>query len=85
MFIKKGGGGLFSILVQNSPKVTKKVQKGARSCCLTKKLLKILKVAKKLSSRIWKGLAGGGAGGARASPEIFKLELNSAKKVEFFY
>ena len=56
---KKGGGGLFSILVQNCPKVTKKVlvfRKGARSCSLTKKLLKILKVAKKLPSRIWKGL-----------------------------
>ena len=53
--------GLFSILVQNSLKVTKKVlvfRKVARSCSLTKKLLKILKVAKKkLPSRIWKGLA----------------------------
>ena len=50
---------LFSILVQNSPNVTKKVLvfwKVARSCSLTKKLLKILKVAKKLPSRIWKGL-----------------------------
>ena len=50
---------LFSILVQNSPKVTKKVlvfRKVALSCSLTKKLLKILKVAKKLPSRIWKGL-----------------------------
>ena len=57
LLIKKGG--LFSILVQNSPKVTKKVlvfRKVARSCSLTKKLLKILKVAKKLPSRIWKGL-----------------------------
>ena len=46
-------------MVQNSPKVTKKVLffgKVARRCSLTKKLLKILKVAKKLSSRIWKGL-----------------------------
>ena len=54
--------GLFSILVQNSLKVTKKVlvfRKVARSCSLTKKLLKILKVAKKLPSRIWKGLTGG--------------------------
>ena len=52
--------GLFSILVQNSPKVTKKVlvfRKVARSCSLTKRLLKILKVAKRLPSRIWKGLA----------------------------
>ena len=51
--------GLFSVLVQNSPKVTKKVlvfRKVARSCSLTKKLLKILKVAKTLPSRIWKGL-----------------------------
>ena len=51
-FLKKG---LFSILVKNSPKVTKKVlvlRKVARSCSLTKKLLKILKVAKKLPSRI---------------------------------
>ena len=49
-------------MVQNSPKVTKKVlvfRKVARSCSLTKKLLKILKVAKKLPSRIWKGLTGG--------------------------
>ena len=41
--------GLFSILVQNSQKVTKKVlvfRKVVRSCSLTKKLLKILKVAK---------------------------------------
>ena len=30
-------------------------------------------------------VAGGGAGGARAPPEIFRLELNSATKVEFFY
>ena len=29
-------------------------------------------------------VAGGGAGGARAPPEIFRLELNSATKVEFF-
>ena len=56
LFNKKRG--LFSILVQNrlnSPKVTKKVvvfQKVARSCSLTKKLLKILKVAEKLPSRI---------------------------------
>ena len=52
--------GLFSILAQNSRKVTKKVlvfRKVARSCSLTKKLLKILKVAKKLPSRIWKGLS----------------------------
>ena len=51
--------GLF--LVQNrlnSPKVTKVLvlQKVARSCSLTKKLLKILKVAEKLPSRIWIGL-----------------------------
>ena len=48
-----------SILVQNSPKGTKKVldfRKVARSCSLTKTLLKILQVAKKLPSRIWKGL-----------------------------
>ena len=52
LFLKKG---LFSILVQNSQKVTKKVlvfRKVARSCSLTKKLLKILKVAEKLPSRI---------------------------------
>ena len=58
--IFKKSGRLFSILVQNSPKVTKKVlvfRKVAWSCSLTKKLLKILKVAKKLLSRIWKGLA----------------------------
>ena len=51
--------GLFSIFVQNSPKVTKKVlvfRKVAKSCSLTKKLLKIPKVAKKLPCRIWKGL-----------------------------
>ena len=46
-------------MVQNSAKVTKKVlvfRKVARSCSLTKKLLKILKVTKKLLSRIWKDL-----------------------------
>ena len=46
-------------MVKNSPKVTKKVlvfRKVARSCSLTKKLFKILKFAKKLPSRIWKGL-----------------------------
>ena len=47
-------GGFFSILVQNrlnSPKVAKKglvFQKVARSCSLTKKLLKILKVARSI-------------------------------------
>ena len=54
--------GVIQHLVQNSPKVTKKVlvfRKVARSCSLTKKLLKILKVAKKLPSRIWKGLTKG--------------------------
>ena len=30
-------------------------------------------------------VAGEGAGGARAPPEIFGLELNSATKMEFFY
>ena len=30
-------------------------------------------------------VAGVGAGRARAPPEIFRLELNSATKVEFFY
>ena len=29
-------------------------------------------------------VAGGGAGAARAPPEIFRLELNSATKVELF-
>ena len=45
---------LISILVQNSPKVTKKVlvfRKVARSCCLTKKLLKILTVAKTVAEQ----------------------------------
>ena len=57
---KKKKRRLFSILVQNSPKVNKKVlvfRKVAWSCSLTKKLLKILKVAKTLLSRIWKGRA----------------------------
>jgi len=43
----------------NCRKVTKKVlvfQKVARGCSLTKNLLKILKVAEKLPSRIWIGL-----------------------------
>ena len=51
--------GLFSILVQNNPRVTKKglvFRKVARSCSPTEKLLKILKVAKKSPSRIWKVL-----------------------------
>ena len=51
--------GLFSILVQSSQKVAKKVlvfRKVAKSCSPTRKLLKILKVAKKLPSRTWKGL-----------------------------
>ena len=30
-------------------------------------------------------VAGGGTGRARSPPEIFRLELNSATKVEFFY
>ena len=34
---------------------------------------------------VFRPVAGGGAGGARAPPEIFSLELNSAAKVEFFY
>ena len=48
--------------MSNSPNVTKKVlvfQKVAASCSLTKKLLKILKVAEKLPSRIWIGLVCG--------------------------
>ena len=56
LFLKKG---LFTILVQNNAKVTKKVlvfRKVARRFSLTKKLLKILKVAKKLSSRTRNGL-----------------------------
>ena len=53
LFFKKRGYLAFG------PNVTKKVlvfRKVARSCSLTKKLLKILKVAKKLPSRICKGL-----------------------------
>ena len=54
--------GLYTALKSavNSRKVTKKVlvfQKVARRCSLTTKLLKILKVAEKLPSRIWIGLA----------------------------
>ena len=37
------------------------------------------------STNYFRPVAGGGAGGARAPPEIFRLELNSATKVEFFY
>ena len=47
-------GGLFSILVQNSPKVPQKSASFPKSC---QKLLSNKKVAKKLPSRIWKGLA----------------------------
>ena len=58
--LKKGrGGGVFSILDQNSPKGTKKVllsRKVARSCPLTKRPPKILKVAKKLQRMTWKCL-----------------------------
>ena len=46
-------------MVQNSQKIAKKVlvfRKVAKSCSPAKKLLKILKVAIKLPSRIWKGL-----------------------------
>ena len=56
--LKKRGYSAFWF--ENSPKVTKNVlvfRKVARSCSLTKKLLKILKVANKLPSRIWKGLS----------------------------
>ena len=53
---KRGGGGLFSILIQVFKYFKRVFRKVARSCSLTKKLLKILKVAKKLPSRIWKGL-----------------------------
>ena len=53
LFTKKkkgGGGGVFSILVQNSPKVTIKV-------LVFRKVAQNPKIAKKLPSRIWKGLA----------------------------
>ena len=42
-------------------------------------------IGTKESVCISRPVAGGGAGGARAPPEIFRLELNSATKVEFFY
>ena len=38
-----------------------------------------------INNGILRPVAGGGAGGARAPPEIFRLELNSATKVVFFY
>ena len=41
-------------------------------------------LCKILCDIITRPVAGGGAGGARAPPEIFRLELNSATKVEFF-
>ena len=62
LFKKKGGGGYSAFWFKISQKLPKKVlvfRKVARSCSLTKKLLKILKVAKKLPSRIWKGLSVG--------------------------
>ena len=37
------------------------------------------------TKNVCRPVAGGGAGGARAPPEIFRLELNSSTKVEFFY
>jgi len=46
--------GLF--LVQNRLNSPKVFQKVARSCSLTKKLLKILKVAENLPTRIWTGV-----------------------------
>ena len=59
MFIKKRGYSAFWFkIAQKLPKKVLVFRKVARSCSLTKKLLKILKVAKKLPSRIWKGLDG---------------------------
>ena len=62
-FFKKKGewgwGGYLAFWFKIAQKVRKKVlvfRKVARSCSLTKQLLKILKVAKKVPSRIWKGL-----------------------------
>ena len=44
------------------------------------------KIAPGIDCCITRPIAGGGAGGARAPPpEIFRLELNSATEVEFFY
>ena len=37
------------------------------------------------SPNCFRPVAGGGTGGARAPSEIFRLELNSVTKVEFFY
>ena len=38
-----------------------------------------------LSHDLHRPVAGGRAGGARAPPEIFRLKVNSATKVEVFY
>ena len=43
-------------IAQKLPKKVLVFRKVARSCFLTEKLLKFLKVAKRLPSRIWKGL-----------------------------
>ena len=57
LFKKRGGYSAFWLkIAQKLPKKVLVFRKVARSCSLTKKLLKILKVAKKLPSRIWKGL-----------------------------
>ena len=42
-------------------------------------------VFKPMFSKEYRPVAGGGAGGAQAPPEIFRLELIFAIKVEFWY
>ena len=56
MLKKVGYSAFWFKIAQKFPKKVLVFQKVARSCSLTKRLLKILKVAKKLPSRIWKGL-----------------------------
>ena len=56
MFKKRGNSAFWFKIAQKLPKKVLVFRKVARSCSLTKKLLKILKVPKKLPSRIYKGL-----------------------------
>ena len=52
----RGGNSAFWFKIAQKLPKSASFPKVARNCFLTKKVLKILKVAKKLPSRIWKGL-----------------------------
>ena len=67
-------------MLQHAPLLSALIP-GSSSICR----VKVAPFTSKDKNPLTRPVAGGGAGRARAPPEIFRLELNSATKVEFFY